>query len=72
MHPADYPPQVPFSPPARLYHSEVMGRSNLPLGEEIAYGPDPYQRALVWRATKPSGTLLAFLHGGGWTNGYKE
>jgi arylformamidase len=72
IHPIDYPPQEPLSPPARLYHNEVMSRNNRQLGEEIAYGPDPYQRVLVWRAIKPSGTLLAFLHGGGWTNGYKE
>jgi arylformamidase len=72
MQVQDYPPQEPFSPPARLYHDEVMRRADLTAAEEVSYGPDPYQRVLVWRAAKPTGALLAFLHGGGWTNGYKE
>lgn len=72
MHPDDYPPQEPFSPPARLYHEEVMRRADLSGGEEILYGPTPYQSVLVWRAAEPTGTLLTFMHGGGWTNGYKE
>ncbi|MGB7102664.1 MAG: alpha/beta hydrolase [Xanthobacteraceae bacterium] len=72
MRPEDYPAQEPFSPPARLYHDMVMGRADLSAAEEIPYGPDPYQRVLIWRAAKPTGILLAFLHGGGWTNGYKE
>lgn len=49
-----------------------MGRADLRGAEDIPYGPDPYQRVLIWRAAKPTGTLLAFLHGGGWTNGHKE
>ena len=49
-----------------------MGRGNPLAGEEIPYGPDPYQRMLVWRTPQPTGILLAFMHGGGWTNGYKE
>jgi arylformamidase len=72
MRPDDYPPQEPFSPPALLYHEEVMTRGDFTTGEEISYGRDPYQRVLVWRARKPAGSLLAFMHGGGWTNGYKE
>lgn len=72
MHPDDYPQQEPFSPPARLYHEEVMRRGNFSTGEEIAYGSDAYQRILIWRSPNPTGILLAFIHGGGWTNGYKE
>ena len=41
-------------------------------GIDVRYGADPYQSILVCRAAEPNGTLLAFLHGGGWTNGYKE
>ena len=72
MRPEDYPPQEPMSALAKSYHDEVMLRGNGVSGEELSYGPDPYQSILVCRAKKPDGTLLAFLHGGGWTNGYKE
>ncbi|HEV7610776.1 MAG TPA: alpha/beta hydrolase [Steroidobacteraceae bacterium] len=41
-------------------------------GEDVPYGKDPYQRLLIYRAAGPNNRVLAFLHGGGWTNGYKE
>lgn len=69
----DYPPQEPFSDNARKYHLEVMR-----LGEGVApayerdYGADPYQSLGVFPAAKPDGRVLVFVHGGGWTNGYKE
>jgi len=72
MSPEEYPPQEPLSPAARAYHAEVMRRGDFGAAEESAYGPDPHQRVLVWRAAKPVGALVAFIHGGGWTNGYKE
>jgi arylformamidase len=70
---ADYPAQEPFSPAAQTYHNAVMrlGTGAEPV-EELAYGDDPYQRIAVYPAARPDGTVLAFLHGGGWTNGYKE
>src|SRR5258706_156812 len=72
MRPEAYPPQEPMSAIAKSYHDEVMRRGAGVTGEEIAYGADPYQSILIWRAPKPDGNLLAVLHGGGWTNGYKE
>ena len=72
MFPEDYPPQEPFSEPARLYHVEVMRRGASIIGEELRYGSDPYQSMCVFRAAQPNGAVLAFFHGGGWTNGYKE
>src|SRR5262249_55795650 len=54
------------------YHAEVTRRGAGLVGEELSYGGDPYQAILLFRAPAPDGTLLAFLHGGGWTNGYKE
>jgi arylformamidase len=72
MRPEDYPAQEPFSPQARLYHEEVMRRAPAIGGEEISYGADPYQSVTIWRAEKANGAMLAFIHGGGWTNGYKE
>src|ERR1700730_1109475 len=72
MPPDDYPAQEPFSPQARLYHEEVMRRAPATAGEEISYGADPYQGVTIWRADKADRAVLAFIHGGGWTNGYKE
>ena len=72
MRPEDYPPQEPMSAMAKGYHDEVMRRGAGVTGEEIGYGADPYQSILVCRAPRPDGNLLAVLHGGGWTNGYKE
>jgi len=70
---ADYPPQEPMSPAGQAYHDRVMAvGADVPAGEEIAYGPDPYQRILIHRSSRPADALLAFIHGGGWTNGYKE
>jgi acetyl esterase/lipase len=72
MQPLDYPPQEAFSPQAQLYHDEVTRRGRGSIGEEVPYGPDPYQGILFFRPERPNGTMLAFVHGGGWTNGYKE
>ncbi|MGH8139928.1 MAG: alpha/beta hydrolase [Steroidobacteraceae bacterium] len=70
---ADYPPQEPFSPAAQAYHDRVMELgARAAEGEEVAYGKDPYQRLLIYRAFRPTGAVLGFIHGGGWTNGYKE
>lgn len=69
----DYPPQEPFSENARKYHLETLrlGEGILP-AREISYGASPYQSLAVFPASKPDGRVLLFVHGGGWTNGYKE
>lgn len=36
------------------------------------YGPDVFQGLLVHAAPRPSGPVLLFFHGGGWTHGHKE
>jgi arylformamidase len=72
MDPRDYTPQEPFSEAAKTYHEEVMRRGRNIGGDDVQYGADPYQSIMICRPTKPNGTVLAFLHGGGWTNGYKE
>ena len=41
-------------------------------GIEKVYGSDPYQGLVVVRAAVPTGDVLIAIHGGGWTNGYKE
>lgn len=72
MRPADYPPQDPFTEIGRAYHKAVMARAPAKGPSEHAYGSDPYQSLAVFPADTPSGEVLVFGHGGGWTNGYKE
>lgn len=68
----DYPPQEAFSDVGKRYHDEVMRRGADVIGEDHAYGPDPYQGVALYRPARPNGRVLAFFHGGGWTGGYKE
>lgn len=67
-----YPPQEPFSDIGAVYNVEVQKLSAGIEGEAFAYGDDPYQEVAVFPAANPNGTVLAFMHGGGWVNGYKE
>ncbi len=67
----DYPPQEPFTAIGEAYHAAVMARAG-GAAIEIAYGADPYQAIALHVPPTPNGTVLAFMHGGGWTNGYKE
>jgi arylformamidase len=73
MRIADYPRQEPFNPNAAVYHDEVMRRGT-EAGPfvESRYGDNAYQSVAIFPAPKPDGRVLAFIHGGGWTNGYKE
>jgi arylformamidase len=71
----DYPPQEPLSPAGAAYAAEVMRRRSEAgvAAHEEPYGADPYQRLAIH--TPPgaaTGDVLAFVHGGGWTGGYKE
>lgn len=69
---ASYPPQEPLSEIGVRYVAE-LGKRNAGIdGEVFAYGDDPYQEVAVFRAAQPNGAVLAFMHGGGWTTGYKE
>jgi arylformamidase len=68
----EYPPQEPPSDNGRVYGDKVMQLGAGLEGTEQRCGEDAYQSLAVFRAPAPNGTLLAFMHGGGWTNGYKE
>lgn len=68
----DYPPQEPFSEFAMPYVEEVMRRGTSVDGADHFYGDDPYQGIALHAAAKPNGTVFAFVHGGGWTSGYRE
>ena len=72
MRAEDYPPQEPLSALGAAYQSRVLAAGAGLEGTEFAYGPDPYQSLAVFRPAAPSGDVLVFLHGGGWTSGYKE
>ena len=41
-------------------------------GENFSYGDDTYQEVAVFPSPNPNGNIVAFMHGGGWVNGYKE
>lgn len=72
MRPEDYPAQEPFSAIGERYHSEVLRLGAEVAGSDVSLGDDPYQSVAVYQAEKPAGPVLCLIHGGGWTNGYKE
>lgn len=73
MRVEDYPPQEPFSDFAKAYVEEVTRRgADVTPTAEVQYGADPYQSIAIHSAPEPTGDVLAFVHGGGWTSGYKE
>jgi arylformamidase len=68
-----YPEQEPFTDFGRSYRDECLRLSAGIEGKEHAYGSsDPSQKLVVFPAADPDGCVLVFMHGGGWTNGYKE
>jgi acetyl esterase/lipase len=69
---ADYPPQEPLSPLGAAYAERVLALGAGIEGDEHRYGADAYQSLAVHRSAQPSGDVLVFLPGGGWTSGYKE
>ncbi|MFT5502479.1 MAG: arylformamidase [Gammaproteobacteria bacterium] len=72
MNIEDYPEQEPFTDIGTLYHREVMQRAEGVKGIDLSYGSDAYQAIRVFPAQQPDGNVLCVMHGGGWTNGYKE
>ena len=68
----EYPAQEPLSALGLAYHEKARAAGAGITGVDEAYGDDPYQRLSIHRAVRPHGDVLVFLHGGGWTNGYKE
>jgi acetyl esterase/lipase len=68
MNRNDYPPQEPLSAFAQGYDAQLWSRAAaIPLAE-AAYGDSPWQRLSI----AGGAPVLVFLHGGGWTSGYKE
>ena len=69
----DYPPQEPLSDLGRKYHEECLRRGEgIEPDLEFSYGDDPYQGVSFFKAAGERPLLFMFVHGGGWTGGYKE
>lgn len=69
----DYPEQEALSEVGRKYHEECLSRGQgIEPDEEFRYGDDPYQSVSLFKAEAENPPLLMFVHGGGWTGGYKE
>lgn len=54
------------------FAAEVARRAAGVTGLEFSYGDDPYQGISLHVPDTPNGTVLGFIHGGGWISGYKE
>lgn len=67
-----YPEQEPKSEGMIAYHGHLIALAEDLHGHDAQYGEDPYQSIVVFPADKPTGKVLLYFHGGGWTNGYKE
>ena len=72
MQPDNYPPQDPISEFARPYAEKVMQLGSNIKGEDVLIGDNPYQSLGIHKPSKNSGAVFMFIHGGGWTSGYKE
>ena len=69
----DYPPQEPLSENGVRYTQRFTTLSAPVAFEERSYGSgSPSQGVAIVRSPRPNGTIFAWMHGGGWTNGYKE
>ena len=72
MRPEDYPAQDELAEFAQGYAAEVMQRAAGIEAEDVLFGEDAYQSVGIHKPLHPNGAVFAFIHGGGWTNGYKE
>ncbi len=68
----DYPPQPPRAEASQAYQQTVNELSYGIEGIDVAYGDDIYQHIALFVPEAPSGAVLAFIHGGRWSYGYKE
>lgn len=68
----DYPPQEPPTEVLEFLHGRLMALGEGIQGHEHSYGDDPSQSLVIYPAPQLDSPVLIFMHGGGWTNGYKE
>ena len=67
-----YPPQPPRAEASQAYQRVVNELSYGIDGIDVAYGDDIYQHIALFVPETPNGSVLAFIHGGRWSYGYKE
>lgn len=72
LKPEDYPQQEPIPPAATAYRAEAMRLGQGVEGIDCRYGEDVYQRIALFVPKRPLGPVLMYMHGGGWTSGFKE
>ncbi len=68
----DYPPQPPRAEASQAYQQTVNELSYGVDGIDVAYGDDIYQHIALFVPEAPNGQMLAYIHGGRWSYGYKE
>jgi arylformamidase len=68
----DYPPQAPRAAASAEYHDIVTRLGRGVDGVDAAYGHDVYQHVALFVPERPTGRVLAYIHGGRWSYGYKE
>lgn len=69
---SEYPQQEPPTETLLFLHSRLIALAEGIEGHEHSFGSDPSQSLIVYPAPEPGSPVLLFMHGGGWTNGYKE
>ena len=67
-----YPLQEPVPEGLKFFHENLMKMATGIEGHEYYYGDDPSQSLIIYPCAQPGSPVLLFMHGGGWTNGYKE
>lgn len=72
MRAEEYPPQDPFTEIGQAYHARIMGAAETVETVEFQWGDSAYQSVAIYPSPAPRGDVLCLIHGGGWTNGYKE
>ena len=70
----NYPEREPMGALGQACHEHCLrlAQPYAAQGQHHRYGPDPFQGLIVHAPAQPSGPVLLFFHGGGWTHGYKE
>jgi arylformamidase len=68
----DYPSQEGLPPAAIAYRQEALRLGAGVEGCDCRCGEDLYQRIALFIPPRPNGIVLGYMHGGGWTSGFKE
>jgi arylformamidase len=72
LPPETYAQTEAIPPAAAAYRAEALRRGEGVQGIDVRYGDDLCQRIALFVPPKPNGAVLMYMHGGGWTSGFKE